>query len=88
MQSLDGIAGTSYLEESLAVARDSRIDKSLGRLRGVRVGSAAHNAVGLAGESSVVGSDCLLLDGFAGGNLTRRDARDPPRNLRNQKLGW
>jgi hypothetical protein len=83
MQPLEGIAGTSYLEESLAVARYSRIDKSLGRLRGVRAGSAAHDAVGLAGESPVVGIDGLLLDGFAGGNLTRRDARNPPRNLRN-----
>ena len=30
-----------------------------GGLRGVRAGSAAHNAVGLAGESPVVGIDCL-----------------------------
>ena len=30
-----------------------------GRLRGVGAGSAAHNAVGLAGESPVVGIDCL-----------------------------
>ena len=30
---------------------------ALGGLRGVRTGSAAHNAVGLAGESPVVGID-------------------------------
>ncbi len=30
-----------------------------GGLRGVRDGSAAHNAVGLAGESPVMGIDCL-----------------------------
>ena len=45
------------------VAKNNRlfIDGALGALGGlgVRPSSAAHNAVGLAGESPVVGIDCL-----------------------------
>ena len=51
-QAVDALAE----HEDADAARDSL---EPGRLRGVKPCSAAHNAVGLAGESPVVGIDCL-----------------------------
>ena len=50
----------SAINTRMVTPRDFiRAGQSVARLRGVRAGSAARNAVGLAGESPVVGIDCL-----------------------------
>ena len=55
------------LSASYLIALGARVVRDVGDLicrikgviKGVRSGSAAHNAVGLAGESPAVGIDCL-----------------------------
>ena len=58
---LADVALTLIRHRRLTAEHAQSVERSMHLLQGVRSGTAAHNAVGLAGESPVVGIDCLPM---------------------------